>query len=129
MIVTEARSIYNELADHNIRDLVYSYPADHKIEHDQPYWNGAKRYPKPEPLSIDDPMHVGFIHACSNIILANLGEPMINRDTVFNWLSGLPPTEEYVAQRIVVLTPEEEKALKDDPFAEKPKAGKDSHGD
>ena len=53
---------------------------------------------------------------------------MIDRDTAFNVLSGLPPTE-YVVEHIIVETPEEEKARKADPFAEKPKVGKDSSED
>lgn len=108
-VVEEARSIYNGYYDHEIRDLLSLFPADHKTEGGTPFWSGPKRCPTPEQFNADDDLHLDFVWTCANLIFANIGMKSLDREQVRAIVKGIPP-QEYVKKHIVVETPEEAKA-------------------
>ena len=68
-----ARQTFDELFDHNIRNLLSIFPEDHKDKEGQPFWSGPKRAPSPLTFDPKDPLHAHFVLACANLIAFNLG--------------------------------------------------------
>ena len=108
--VKVAKEIFETKFDHDIRDLISLFPADHKDSHGQPFWSGPKRCPSPIPFNADDPLHVSFILNCANLIAATIGIEPIRDEAQMAALAKTAPSKPYVAKTIVVETPEEAKA-------------------
>jgi len=105
-----AKEIFETKFDHDIRDLISLFPADHKDSHGQPFWSGPKRCPSPIPFNADDPLHVSFILNCANLIAATIGIDPIRDEAQMAALAKSAPSKPYTAKTIVVETPEEAKA-------------------
>ena len=73
LCVNEARAIFDELYDHDIRNLLSLLPPDHKDSSGGPFWSGPKRCPAPIPFSADDEVHLSFVYNTANLIAVNLG--------------------------------------------------------
>lgn len=78
--VEVARLHFESLFNHQIANLLYMFPEDHKDKDGQPFWSGPKRAPHPIVFNPQDPLHVHFVAACANLIAFTLGIPQ-NRDT------------------------------------------------
>lgn len=59
--------------DHEIAQLLHTFPLDYVTSNGQPFWSGPKRAPSPITFSADDPLHLGFVMAAANLIAYNLG--------------------------------------------------------
>jgi ubiquitin-activating enzyme E1 len=66
--------IFESLFDHGIRDLLYTFPEDHKTSTGAPFWSGPKRAPTPIKLDLDDKIHLMFVHATVNLIAVSVGK-------------------------------------------------------
>jgi len=86
------------------------FPEDHKDSQGQPFWSGPKRCPSPIPFDAADPLHVSFILNCANLIAATIGIEANRDESAMAAMAKEVPDKEYVAKKIVVETPEEEKA-------------------
>ncbi len=51
------------------------FPEDHKDKEGQPFWSGPKRAPSPVKFDQNDPLHVHFVAAYSNMLAFILGIP------------------------------------------------------
>lgn len=109
LCVKEARAIFEELYDHDIRDLLSLLPPDHKDSSGGPFWSGPKRCPAPIAFSADEELHLNFVFNTANLIAVNLGlEP--ERDMAkIKELASQTEAKPYVKKNVVVETPEEAK--------------------
>lgn len=73
LCINEARAIFDELYDHDIRDLLSLLPPDHTTSAGNPFWSGPKRCPDPISFNVDDETHFSFIFNTANLIAVNLG--------------------------------------------------------
>ena len=73
--VEVARLTFENLFNHQIANLLHIFPEDHKDKEGQPFWSGPKRAPAPIPYNPNDPLHIHFIVAVSNLLAYNLGIP------------------------------------------------------
>ena len=108
--VKVAKEIFETKFDHDIRDLISLFPADHKDSHGQPFWSGPKRCPSPIPFDANDPLHVSFVLNCANLIASTIGIEPVRDEAKMAEMAAAAPSKQYVAKTIVVETPEEAKA-------------------
>lgn len=66
---------FQEKFDHDIAQLLHTFPADHKTSEGTPFWTGPKRAPSPIKFDASDPVHMEFVAAAANLYAANLGLP------------------------------------------------------
>eukprot|EP00474_Spongospora_subterranea_P009835 CRZ10293.1 hypothetical protein [Spongospora subterranea] len=72
-----------------INDLIYTFPQDYrKVDAESgadlgPFWTGEKRFPRSAEIDINNPLHIDFIAATSNLyaVIFNLPE-VRDRDAV-----------------------------------------------
>jgi len=108
--VQVAKDLFFEMFDHDIRNLVDLYPKDSLDSHGQPFWSGPKRCPDHLTFDSTDPLHVGFVLNCANLIAFTLGVKE-NRDAkAVAEMANACTSREYKKKKIVVETPEEAKA-------------------
>ncbi len=62
-----ARGRFEIEFNHNIRQLLVTFPADAKTSEGAPFWSGTKRPPQPLAFDPEDPTHVGFVLAAANL--------------------------------------------------------------
>lgn len=68
-----ARLQFEEKYNNEIRQLLFSLPKDAVTSTGQPFWSGPKRAPDPLTFNANDPLHLGFIIAASNLHAFNYG--------------------------------------------------------
>lgn len=108
--VNVAKNIFESKFDHDIRDLISLFPADHKDSNGLPFWSGPKRCPSPIPFDVNDPLHISFILNCANLIASTIGIAPVLDEAKMAEMAKAAPAKAYVAKKIVVETPEEAKA-------------------
>lgn len=86
------------------------FPEDHVDSHGQPFWSGPKRCPTALPFDPEDALHRSFIFNCTNLIAATVGIDANRDEAAIMEMAKAVPAKAYVAKKIVVETPEEEKA-------------------
>lgn len=59
----------------SISQLLHTFPLDHVTSEGTPFWSGPKRPPAPIKFDPNDPLHLDFVIAASNLYAANLGIP------------------------------------------------------
>ena len=107
--VKVAKEIFETKFDHDIRDLISLFPADHKDSHGQPFWSGPKRCPSPIPFDANDPLHVSFVLNCANLIASTIGIEPVRDEAKMAEMAAAVTSKQYLAKKIVVETPEEAK--------------------
>lgn len=108
--VNVAKNIFETKFDHDIRDLISLFPADHKDSNGLPFWSGPKRCPSPIPFDVNDPLHISFILNCANLIASTIGIAPVLDEAKMAEMAKAAPAKTYEAKKIVVETPEEAKA-------------------
>jgi len=68
-----ARHQFEAQFNNAIQQLLYNFPRDSKTSTGQPFWSGPKRAPTPLKFDGEDPTHLGFIIAASNLHAYNYG--------------------------------------------------------
>ena len=104
-----ARDQFNTYYDHTIRDLLSMFPKDHKDKDGQPFWSGPKRAPSPITFDASNETHINFILSYSNLIAATLNIPQVQSVDTVQKLVKKVKASTYVAKKIEVKLPEEEK--------------------
>jgi len=105
-----ARDFFDHLFDHDIRDLLSLFPADHKDKNGNPFWSGPKRAPHEIVFNADNELHLSYVSSCANLIAFNLGVPQERDLNVVRELAKKYEGKPYTAKQIKVETPEEAKA-------------------
>jgi ubiquitin-activating enzyme E1 len=101
---------FNAYYDHSIRDLLSIFPKDAKDKEGQPFWSGPKRAPSPITFDASNELHLNFIVSFANLIAISLNLKE-NRDrAAIAAMATNSQVKPYVPKKIVVRTPEEEKA-------------------
>jgi len=110
-----AREFFDSYYEHGIMDLLSMFPADAKTKEGQPFWSGPKRCPSVETFDVNDENHLGFVHACANLIAFNLNIDQLRAKTkaeemaLAREMAKATTAKPYVKQKINVETPEEQK--------------------
>lgn len=69
--------IFQDVFNHQIKQLLNAFPADHIIEETgKLFWSGLKRVPTPLELDLNDPIHLELIQAGANIYAAIFNIPL-----------------------------------------------------
>jgi ubiquitin-activating enzyme E1 len=71
--VALARHQLEEDYHYNISQLLYNFPHDFTTKDGLPFWSGPKRAPEPAQFSVEDPDHIGYILAASNLFASIFG--------------------------------------------------------
>lgn len=104
-----AKDQFNNYYNHTIKDLLSIFPKDHKDKDGQAFWSGPKRAPSPIEFDAANEEHVKFVMSYANLIAIALGLNQVNDANAVRELARNAPAAAYVAKKIVVKTPEEEK--------------------
>lgn len=77
-----ARLKFESYFVNRIKQLTFNFPADAVTSKGQPFWSPPKRFPVIVPFNPQDPIHMQFIIAASNLRakIGGIGHPMQNRD-------------------------------------------------
>jgi ubiquitin-activating enzyme E1 len=65
--------------DHNIRQLLYNFPADHLTKEGTKFWSGPKRAPTPLEFNVKDAEHFNFVQSAASLYAETYGIP-VNKD-------------------------------------------------
>ncbi len=76
-----ARDYFEEFFNHQILNLLHSFPKDSVDTKGNPFWSGPKRAPDPITFDPSDALHQTFVTATANLIAFNLGIKQ-NRDAL-----------------------------------------------
>lgn len=68
-----ARLKFEELFNHNIKQLLHNFPLDSKTSSGTPFWAPPKRPPTPLEFDSNDPLHMHFVTAAANLHAYNFG--------------------------------------------------------
>ncbi|SPQ99934.1 Ubiquitin-like 1-activating enzyme E1A [Plasmodiophora brassicae] len=68
-----ARLLFEREFNHNIRQLLHTFPADSTTATGAPFWSGPKRAPSPVEFDPADPVHMSFVEAAANLRAFNYG--------------------------------------------------------
>jgi len=71
--VAWGRLRFEELFNHQIQQLLVSFPLDMVTTSGQPFWSGAKRPPTPLQFSEEEEWHVEFVVASATLRAKNFG--------------------------------------------------------
>jgi len=86
-----ARIRFEDLYVNKIKQLLYNFPEDKLTAAGTPFWSGAKRAPSPLSFDINDPLHIEFVEAASNMLAELYGIPGTHDLNMF--LKVLPTVE------------------------------------
>lgn len=70
---------FTKYFDHNIRQLLYNFPADHLTKEGTKFWSGPKRAPTPLEFDVKDAEHVNFVQSAASLYAETYGIP-VNKD-------------------------------------------------
>ena len=87
-----ALDIFQDVFNHQIKQLLAAFPADHIIEDTgKPFWSGLKRVPTALELDLKDKIHVELIQSAANIYATMFNIPMeTNADKVVEIAKKIP---------------------------------------
>jgi len=97
-----ARDLFETDFDHNIRNLLRLFPADHKDSSGNPFWSGPKRCPNPLTFNADEPLTFNFVSNTANLIAFNLNIKQIRDENELRACAHATRPNEYVATVITV---------------------------
>ncbi|XP_055389044.1 ubiquitin-like modifier-activating enzyme 1, partial [Condylostylus longicornis] len=71
--VSKAVALFVNYFDHQIAQLLHTFPLDHLTSGGLPFWSGPKRPPQRLQFNPNDAMHLEFVAAAANLMAYNLG--------------------------------------------------------
>jgi len=74
--------------NNSILQLLHNFPADHITSSGTPFWSGSKRAPSFITFDLEDPLHMDFIVAVSNLRAENYG--LVGRRDIEYFVKFLP---------------------------------------
>ena len=88
--------------------LLHNFPKDQKTQSGQPFWSGHKRAPEALQFDPNDPAHMAFIVAASNLRAYNYGITGTRDVSIFhNTLSNIQ-VPQWQAKQVKIAANEEE---------------------
>ena len=115
--VAYARCMYEDRFVNTIRQLIHTFPADAKNSSGLDFWSPPKRFPRAIPFNADDPLHMEYIVAASNLRANVFGvaKPAGARDpALVKELLQTVTVPEFVPQNgVKIMTDEDEKKAKE----------------
>jgi ubiquitin-activating enzyme E1 len=90
-IVAYAVKLFTFYFDHQICQLLHTFPKDHVTSTKQLFWSGPKRAPEPIKFSYNDPLHLEFIRATCVLIATILHlPPQVDLNIIQNYARNVP---------------------------------------
>lgn len=112
--------LFTSYFDHQIAQLLHTFPLDHVTSDGQPFWSGPKRPPQPIQFSADNPLHLSFLQAAANLWASNFGmEPVRDLEAVRRYAQAVSITP-FVPKQTFIKTHDKDsvvEGLGDDEFA------------
>ncbi|KAG0664172.1 E1 ubiquitin-activating protein [Monosporozyma unispora] len=71
-----ARLEFEKKFNHDIKQLLYNFPADAKTSNGEPFWSGAKRAPTPLVFDFNDSNHLDFVVGGASLRAFNYDIPV-----------------------------------------------------
>jgi len=103
-----ARLSFEKLFNHDIKQMLTTFPVDHVTSEGTPFWSGPKRAPTPATFNPEDPLHMTFIVSVANMRANVFGLPTSDDvGWVKSVLAGVA-VPEFVAKGTKIATTEEE---------------------
>lgn len=89
-----ARLYFERQYNHQIQQLLYNFPADYTTTTGAPFWSGPKKCPHPIVFDPNNPLHLDFIVAASNLraYLYNIPQ-CADRNQIHNLVTSIPEDE------------------------------------
>ena len=111
-----AIDIFQDVFNHQIKQLLSAFAADHIIEDTgKLFWSGLKRVPKALELDFNDKIHVELIQSAANIYATMFNIPMeINADKVVEIAKKIP-LQPFVPKAGVKIETDEKKKEEEQP--------------
>lgn len=98
--VEKAVRLFVNCFDHQVAQLLYTFPLDQMTSGGLPFWSGPKRPPQTIHFDLNDPLHLSFIVAAANLMAFNFGIPQErNIDEIRN-LGRTIPVEPFIPKEI-----------------------------
>ncbi|CDW75917.1 ubiquitin-activating enzyme e1 family protein [Stylonychia lemnae] len=101
-----ARNQFEFLFNHQIANLLYNFPLDHKDNYGQLFWSGPKRAPSPILYNPLDELHVHFVTACANLVAYNLGIPQNIDSSIIAHEAALVNVQQFMPKTLKVQSKE-----------------------
>ncbi|KAM9938105.1 hypothetical protein OXX80_002392 [Metschnikowia pulcherrima] len=88
-----ARHEFETKYNHDIKQLLYNFPADAKTSNGAPFWSGPKRAPKPLDFDVNNPDHFNFIVGGANLLafIYGLNDKNVSNDEYKKVLDSFEP--------------------------------------
>lgn len=91
-----ARLQFEQKFNHDIKQLLFNFPADAKTSNGDPFWSGSKRAPSPLVFDIENPNHLDFVIGAASLRAFNYGLPQEDETNIQYYkdiISGLTVPE------------------------------------
>lgn len=98
--ITKAVKLFMNYFDHQIAQLLYTFPLDHVTSGGLPFWSGPKRPPQRLHFDPTDPLHLSFIVTAANLMAYNLGIPQESDVERIAKLAQSIPVEEFIPKEV-----------------------------
>eukprot|EP01055_Gregarina_sp_Pseudo9_P002956 Gregarina_sp_Pseudo_9__2955@NODE_316_length_3184_cov_7_324006_g297_i0_p1_GENE_NODE_316_length_3184_cov_7_324006_g297_i0NODE_316_length_3184_cov_7_324006_g297_i0_p1_ORF_typecomplete_len1045_score298_68ThiF/PF00899_21/1_6e38ThiF/PF00899_21/2_1e66UBA_e1_thiolCys/PF10585_9/1e56E1_FCCH/PF16190_5/5_5e03E1_FCCH/PF16190_5/1_5e18E1_FCCH/PF16190_5/7_8e02E1_FCCH/PF16190_5/1_3e04E1_4HB/PF16191_5/1_9e18E1_UFD/PF09358_10/2_4e13Shikimate_DH/PF01488_20/0_91Shikimate_DH/PF01488_20/9Pyr_redox_2/PF07992_14/2_8e03P len=96
--------MFNELFHQDIAQLLYNFPVDHVTENGSLFWSGPKRAPHVLVFDVNDPVHMEFVSAASNLFAFATGIPQERDVSKIAALAAQVPLKKFEPKKIVIKT-------------------------
>lgn len=103
-----ARLQFEKLFNHDIQQLLCTFPADHVTSEGTPFWSGPKRAPSPIEFNEEDPLHLTFVVSVANMRATMFGLATSDDE---GWVRGVVSSMEipkFVRKGVKIAATEEE---------------------
>lgn len=106
--VTKAVMLFVNWFDHQIAQLLHTFPLDHMTTAGLPFWSGPKRTPQTLHFNPDDPLHMSFVASAANLLAFNLGIPQERDINVLRSLAMSVPVQPFVPKEVRIKVDEKD---------------------
>ncbi len=88
-----AVDMFTENYYNSIVQLLHSFPPNHETAPGVPFWSAGKRCPTPIKFDINNPIHMDYIEATTNIIARCSGYADLTRSEIIQYIQDYEPVE------------------------------------
>lgn len=111
-----ATDIFQDVFNHQIKQLLSAFPADHIVEDTgKPFWSGLKRVPTALELDFNDKIHVELIQSAANIYATMFNIPMETNAAKVVEIAKKIPLQPFVPKAGVKIETDEKKKEEEQP--------------
>lgn len=109
--ITKAVNLFVGNFDHQIAQLLYTFPLDHVTTTGQPFWSGPKRPPQSVLFDAGDPLHLDFVSSAANLMAFNLGIPQSRNLDELRAFAAAVPVEPFAPKEVRIKVDERDSTV------------------